>query len=753
MSNIKIHNLGLPRIGCDRELKKSLEKYWRQEISAEELNETAIHIKKDNWQLQYQLDAIPVNDFSYYDQILDMSCLLGAVPERFISKGKVDLKTYFEVARGNSESCASEMTKWFNTNYHYIVPELSYETNFRISTDKIFKEVKECDSEKARPVLIGPVTYLHLSKAVGDLENTFDLLDSILPVYSEILLRLRAAGVQQVQIDEPIFSMDLSEVHKESLSKAYEKFKVIDIDIMLTNYFGSLSENLEFFFSLPVAGYHIDALADSSEVEKAVDVLPVNSFLSLGVINGRNIWRSSYKKILEIIKPAHDILGDNLWLAPNCSLMHVPYSLKNETDLKPELKSWLAFAEEKLQELSDIKRLLAANLSDSNILIENNHSFESRLAHADLNVEKVRNKIKGLTESDFNRESNFVSRSGKQREKLNLPPLPTTTIGSFPQTKEVRQNRARFKKGSISEEEYSEFIKSEIIKTIDTQNSLGLDVLVHGESERNDMVEYFGENLDGFAFTKFGWVQSYGSRCVKPPIIYGDVYREKPITVEWSSFAKSVDPSKPMKGMLTGPVTILKWSFVRDDIPLSETTNQIALAMRDEINDLEAAGLEIIQVDEPALREGLPLREADKKEYLEWAVNAFRLSTAGVQDCTQIHSHMCYSDFNEIIESIAQMDADVISIEASRSNHDLLNVFTQFEYPNEIGPGVYDIHSPRVPSVEEFLQNITSIIQEVPVERLWINPDCGLKTRNWEEVNGALKNMVNATQKVRQLIK
>ena len=752
MSNIKIHNLGLPRIGRDRELKKSLEKFWRQEISEIELQETALEIKQNNWDLQSGFDAVPVNDFSYYDQVLDMSCLLGAVPERFISQGNVDLKTYFDVARGNFGNCASEMTKWFDTNYHYIVPELSLETNFRISSDKLFTEVKECDSEKARPVLIGPVTYLYLSKPCGDLKDTFDLLDSILPVYSEILLRLRAAGVTSVQIDEPIFSTDLSEIHKNALSKAYEKFKVIDIDILLTNYFGSLGENLKLFFSLPAAGYHIDALADKSEVAKAVDVLPINSYLSLGVIDGRNIWRGNYKEILDIIKPAHDLLGDNLWLAPTCSLMHVPYSLKNEHELNVELKSWLSFAEEKLNELQDIKRLLSGKLSDSNILIENSHSYEARLAHADLNVEEVRSRLSSLKPIDFKRYSKFEIRSQEQREKLNLPPLPTTTIGSFPQTKEVRQNRAKFKKGSISEEEYSEFIKSEIIKTVDTQNSLGLDVLVHVESERNDMVEYFGEHLKGFAFTKFGWVQSYGSRCVKPPVIYGDVYRQSPITVEWSSFAKSVDPSKPMKGMLTGPVTILKWSFVRNDIPVSEVTNQIALAIRDEIADLETASLEIIQVDEPALREGLPLRQSDKQNYLDWAVGAFKLSTSGVNDSTQIHTHMCYADFNEIIESIADMDADVISLEASRSNHELLEVFSKFDYPNEIGPGVYDIHSPRVPSVEEFLENITGIIQTVPIAQLWINPDCGLKTRNWEEVNGALKNMVNATHKARQLI-
>lgn len=753
MSNIKIHNLGLPRIGGNRELKKSQEKYWRSEISQSDLESTAAEIKKQNWAIQSELDAIPINDFSFYDQVLDMSCLLGAVPERFFSEGKVDLKTYFDIARGNCGSCASEMTKWFDTNYHYIVPELSNETNFRVGSDKLFKEVKECNSDKARPVLIGPVTYLYLSKAVGDLKNPLDLLDSLLPVYCEILLRLRAAGVNWVQIDEPICSTDLSENHKEALKKAYEKFSVLDINLLLTNYFGSLGENLDLFFSLPAAGYHIDALADGSEVTKAVDVLPINSLLSLGVIDGRNIWRSHYKQVLDIIKPAHDLLGDNLWLAPTCSLMHVPYSLKNETELDENLKSWLSFAEEKLEELKDIKRLLAANLSDSNILIENNHCYESRLAHADLNVEAVRRRVESLEESDFNRISKFDQRSLSQRKKLKLPPLPTTTIGSFPQTSEVRQNRAKFKKGSITEEVYSEFIKSEIIKTVDTQNSLGLDVLVHGESERNDMVEYFGEHLEGFAFTKFAWVQSYGSRCVKPPIIYGDVHREKPITVEWSSFAKSVDPSKPMKGMLTGPVTILKWSFVRNDIHLSEVTNQIALAIRDEIIDLESAGLEIIQVDEPALREGLPLKKADKKAYLNWSVNAFKLSTSGVQDDTQIHTHMCYADFNEIIESIAAMDADVISLEASRSNHELLDVFSQFKYPNEIGPGVYDIHSPRVPTVEEFLENITGIIQTVPVEKLWINPDCGLKTRNWQEVNGALKNMVNATHKARQLIK
>ena len=753
MSNIKIHNLGLPRIGRNRELKKSLEKFWRSEISESELLETASEIKKINWDLQRDFETISVNDFSFYDQVLDMSCLLGAVPERFITEGKVDLKTYFDIARGNCGSCASEMTKWFDTNYHFIVPELSYETNFRISSDKLFQEVKECESEKARPVLIGPVTYLYLSKAVGDLKDPFELLDKLLPVYSEVLLRLRAAGVNWVQIDEPIFSTDLTEVHKKALKKSYEKFSVLDINILLTNYFGSLGENLELFFSLPAAGYHVDALADRKEVAKAVDILPVNSFLSLGVIDGRNVWRSNYKDVLDIIKPAYEILGDNLWIAPTCSLLHVPYSLENESGLNEELKSWLSFAEEKLRELQDIKQLLAGNLSDSNILIENSHCYESKLVHPDLNVQEVRKRLQDLKESDFKRLTTYEKRILEQRKKLNLPLLPTTTIGSFPQTKEVRQNRALFKKGSISEEEYSEFIKNEIIRTVEIQNSLGLDVLVHGESERNDMVEYFGEQLAGFAFTKFGWVQSYGSRCVKPPLIYGDVFREKPITVEWSSFARSVDPAKPMKGMLTGPVTILKWSFVRNDIKLSDVAYQIALAIRDEIKDLESAGLEIIQVDEAALREGLPLRESDKKNYLDWAIGAFKLTTSGVQDQTQIHTHMCYSDFNEIIESIAEMDADVISIEASRSNQELLEAFSRFDYPNEIGPGVYDIHSPRVPSVEEFLQNITGIINSVPIEKLWINPDCGLKTRNWEEVNRALKNMVQATQKARQYIK
>jgi len=744
MSIVKIHNLGFPRIGRKRELKKSLESYWKKQSSAKELEDCAAALRADSRQVQSQLDFIPVNDFSYYDQILDMSCLLGAVPQRF-HKTKNKLEAYFDIARGNDCSCASEMTKWFDTNYHYIVPELSEKTNFSLSTKKIFNEFLEHHGNNKRPVLIGPVTYLSLARETGSLQDRFSLLDSLLPVYKEILDRLQELGAEWVQIDEPIFSSDLSERQKEALTQSYRYLPTKGIKILLTNYFGALRENLPLFFSLEAAGYHIDALKEPDELSLVASHLPEESILSLGVIDGRNIWRSDYSQVIKIIKPLLAKLGKRLWLAPNCSLMHVPYSLEHEHKLPKEVKKWLAFAEEKLQELVDLRAILEGNEKP---LIDNHKIHKERSLAASTFVREIRERCYKLEENDYKRSAAFSIRNIEQAEELKLPPLPTTTIGSFPQTAEIRQKRALYKKGLLSTENYDEFLKKEIIKCIDIQNEIGLDVLVHGEAERNDMVEYFGEQLEGFCFSQFGWVQSYGSRCVKPPIIYGDVSRPKPMTVKWSQFARE-NSNKPMKGMLTGPVTILQWSFVRNDLEITDIARQVALAIRDEVCDLEAAGLEVIQVDEPALREGLPLQESDKAIYLQWSVDAFRLSTAGVKNSTQIHTHMCYADFNEIIEQIAAMDADVISLEASRSDQALLEVFKFFNYPNDIGPGVYDIHSPRIPASIEFQGNLEAALKYIPLERLWVNPDCGLKTRNWDEVSKALNNMVQATKKLR----
>ena len=751
MSHIKLHTLGFPRIGRKRELKKAVEKYWRGEILETELQNEAKKIKEENWQVQSQLDFIPVNDFSFYDQVLDMSCLLGVVPERFRNSEKIALQNYFEIARGNTASYASEMTKWFDTNYHYIVPEIDAKTEFKISSDKLFNEVVEL-GEKAKPVIIGPVTYLSLAKGADSSIDPLTLIDSLIPVYQEILERLAELRVKWVQIDEPIFATDLSPVQKEALFKSYHVLAESTPKLLLTTYFGSLGANIETFFKTKADGYHIDALQSKNELDLVTELLPEEAVLSLGLVDGRNIWRSHYQELIDSIRPLVTKFADKLWLAPTCSLLHSPYSLKPEKNISPEIKTWLAFAEEKVEELEEIRKILEGDASSHEILAKNNNIHASRALHADLNKEAVRRRVEALKPSDFSRDSIFKLRKKQQNEKLNLPILPTTTIGSFPQTKDVRLNRSLFKKGAISEEQYRVFIEEEITTTVKLQEEIGLDVLVHGESERNDMVEYFGENLSGFLFTDFAWVQSYGSRCVKPPVIYGDVERPKAITVEWSSFAKSVSKGKIMKGMLTGPVTILQWSFVRNDISNAEVAQQIALAIRDEVNDLEAADIEVIQVDEPALREGLPLKKSEQEDYLNWAIDSFRLSTSGVRDDTQIHTHMCYSDFNEIIESIARLDADVISIEASRANHKLLKVFSNFNYPNEIGPGVYDIHSPRIPSVEEFSENIQSLVNTLPLEQLWINPDCGLKTRGWKEVKASLSNMLTAVKQQRKAL-
>ncbi|MCH2206727.1 MAG: 5-methyltetrahydropteroyltriglutamate--homocysteine S-methyltransferase [Lentisphaerales bacterium] len=751
MNSIKIHNLGYPRIGKNRELKKAVEAYWKAESTEAELQEVASQLRQAQWQAQSQLDYMPVNDFSLYDQMLDMSFLLGVVPERIRDSSSTELEKYFATARGNSCSCASEMTKWFNTNYHYIVPEISDATEFKISSTKIFDEFRQASTSKARPVIIGPVTYLALSATEKDVDY-LKYLSQILPVYVEILSRLADSGAEWVQIDEPIFSLDLSVEQRQALIETYEKLSVAGPKVLLVNYFGELGENLELFFSLPVHGFHIDAVEAPAEVGKAVDFLPQGAILSLGVLDGKNIWRSDYRQILDLVKPVVDVLG-TVWLAPSCSLLHVPHSLEGESKLDSEIKSWLAFADEKLQELCDIKDLLTNKLGCDHILFDNQQVIKSKQIHEKVVVERVRREQQKLQRQDFERQASFEERQKSQQLKLQLPLLPTTTIGSFPQTKEIRQNRAAFKKGKKTYEQYEAFLKQEVCSVIEQQIEIGLDILVHGEPERNDMVEYFGEQLEGFTFTANGWVQSYGSRCVKPPIIFGDVWRPEPMTVKWSQLAQEIAGDKPMKGMLTGPVTMLKWSFVRNDISLSDVAQQIGLALRQEILDLESAGIEIIQVDEPAIREGLPLKNDQKDNYLDWAVDAFKLSTSGVNDSTQIHTHMCYSDFNEIIEAVAALDADVISVETSRSQQALLNVFKEFRYPNEIGPGVYDIHSPRIPSVEEIKASIEAALNYVDAERLWVNPDCGLKTRAWPETKAALLNMIEATQKVREELK
>lgn len=746
MDSIKIHNLGLPRIGQNRELKKAIESYWKGTLTQEDLESVGAKIREENRQLQQDFDYYPANDFSFYDQILDMSFLLGVIPERVQSKA-TELDQYFATARGSDDSCASEMTKWFNTNYHYIVPEINESTKFKITSRKIFENLREANDHKSRPVLIGPVTFLTLSASQGA-DTKLQYLDKILPVYVDILNELKNLGAEWVQIDEPIFSLDLSEDQNSALIKAYEELSVSGPKILLVNYFGELGQNLELFFKLPVHGFHIDAVEGKNEIHLAVDKLPKGAVLSLGIVDGKNIWRSDYQQIIDLVKPLTKMLG-HLWLAPSCSLLHSPFSLEGEVSLDPEIRSWLSFAKEKLQELIDIKQLLDTKLGSDHILFENRQIIASRHQHRSVKITEVRQRTADLIKSQTERSQQYPQRALLQKEHFKFPLLPTTTIGSFPQTKEVRKKRAQFKKGIISLHDYNQFLNAEIARIIELQKDMGLDLLVHGEPERNDMVEYFGEELNGYVFTQNGWVQSYGSRCVKPPIIYGDVSRKGPITVKWSSVAKNYAGKTPLKGMLTGPITMLKWSFVRNDLPLNEVANQIAFALRDEVNDLESAGIEIIQVDEPAIREALPLKQKNKDLYLKWAVEAFKVTTCGVKDTTQIHTHMCYSDFNEIIGPIAQLDADVISVETSRSKQALLEVFKEFKYPNEIGPGVYDIHSPRIPEESEIIEHIRAASKFVDIDRLWINPDCGLKTRAWPETLTALENMVKATHKAR----
>ncbi|MDP3686737.1 MAG: 5-methyltetrahydropteroyltriglutamate--homocysteine S-methyltransferase [Sulfurimicrobium sp.] len=765
-----IHTLGFPRIGANRELKFAVERYWRGETGAAVLESVGRELRARHWAQQREagLDFVSVGDFAFYDHVLNHIQLLGCEPARFGFNGaEPELERHFAMARGVSgetPACgcgqahggegqpALEMTKWFDTNYHYLVPEFTPETTFRVASERLFEEVAEARALNlpAKAVLLGPLSFLWLGKEKTEGFDRLSLLDTLLPVYQEILARLKEQGVEWVQIDEPILALDLPQEWIAAFSRAYWQLNSAGVKLLLATYFGSIEDKLSTVANLPVAGLHIDLVRAPGQLAAVLDRLPVYKVLSLGVIDGRNIWRSDLDAALDDLMEARLRLGQRLWVAPSCSLLHVPVDLAAETALDPEIKSWLAFARQKLDELGTLKQVLGHGVNAAwQELSLSRAALATRRASTRVHNPQLARRLEALPPDADRRASPFAERQEKQRLHLDLPPFPTTTIGSFPQTAEIRAARAAFKRGEIVEDDYRHKMRAEIARAVRVQEALGLDVLVHGEAERNDMVEYFGEQLAGFAFTQQGWVQSYGSRCVKPPIIFGDVSRPSPMTVDWTVYAQQLS-AKPMKGMLTGPVTILQWSFVRDDQPRSRTCLQIALAIRDEVADLESAGIGIIQIDEPAIREGLPLQRADWQAYLDWAARAFRVSASGVADATQIHTHMCYAEFNDILPAIAALDADVITIETSRSGMELLKGFGDFRYPNEIGPGVYDIHSPRVPSVAEMSRLLEKAAAVIPRRNLWVNPDCGLKTRGWAETEAALRNMVEAARLARR---
>jgi 5-methyltetrahydropteroyltriglutamate--homocysteine methyltransferase len=758
---VKVHNLGFPRIGAQRELKFALERYWKGQSTLEELTVVGEDLRRVNWQAQASLDLVPVGDFSFYDHVLDMSVTLGNLPERVRDFHDDVLDKYFRVARGRSVPstigsqgdtgiAAGEMTKWFDTNYHYIVPEFRADTTFRLDSTRLIEQVREAKAlgVNVKPVIIGPVTYLALGKAKDD-SDKLALLSKLLPVYRQLLEAIAGEEGEWIQIDEPILATELQDRWKDAFDVAFHTLANVPAKLLLTTYFGPLVDNMAIVAKLPVAGIHLDALNARDEVEALITELPLDCVLSLGVVNGRNIWKTDLKSVLDWLAPIAEQLGDRLWIAPSCSLLHVPVDLNSEAKLDDEIKSWLAFANQKLDEINVLKTALNEGRGAAQDRLDvNAAAIASRRKSPRVTDPAVRAATSRIDSRLGDRYSAYSNRSKIQSEILKLPKYPTTTIGSFPQTAEIRRARSQFKAGQVDEAAYRTAMRGEIARCVREQESLGLDVFVHGEAERNDMVEYFGEQLNGFAFSEFGWVQSYGSRCVKPPILFGDISRPQPMTVEWITYAQSLT-TKPMKGMLTGPVTILNWSFVRDDQPRSTSCLQIALAIRQEVQDLEKAGVRIIQIDEAALREGLPLRRSQWQEYLDWAVLSFRIAANGAADTTQIHTHMCYSEFNDIIDAIAQMDADVITIETSRSDMELLGAFEHFQYPNEIGPGVYDIHSPNIPSEEHIIDLLRKAGERIPAGRLWVNPDCGLKTRQWEEVFPALKNMVSAARQLR----
>lgn len=752
------HILGFPRIGPRRELKFAVERYWAGEIDRNGLEQAARERRAEAWALQAKagLDYVTVGDFSFYDHVLDLSVLLGAVPPRFEHQGEtVDLDTMFRMGRGRAPTgkpaAACEMTKWFDTNYHYIVPELHRGQSFRLSSDKLFAETEEALAlgYKVKARILGPLSWLRLGKAKDSGLDRLTLLDGLLPVYRQILGRLAGLGVEWVQIDEPVLALDLPDAWKDAYDRAYAALSGQGVKILLATYFGRLEDMLDRAAALPVDGLHLDGLRGGDELEKLAARLPAPKVLSAGIVDGRNIWRTDLDAALGRLAALKTVLGERLWLSASCSLLHVPVDLAAETALDEELRSWLSFAVQKLNEIKTLKTALDQGPeSVAGALDAARRAVAGRAASPRIHKPQVEARVKAVTEAMTRRTSAYADRAARQKAWLKLPAFPTTTIGSFPQTSEIRAARQAFKAGRLTEAHYIQRMQEEIAAVVARQEEIGLDVLVHGEPERNDMVEYFGEQLDGFTFTKAGWVQSYGSRCVKPPIIYGDIERPRPMTVAWAAYAQSLT-EKPMKGMLTGPITVLNWSFVRDDQPRSATCLQLALALRDEVQDLEKAGIRIIQIDEAAFREGLPLRRGDWDHYLDWTVRAFRVTASGVADDTQIHTHMCYSEFNDIIASVAAMDADVVTIETSRSDMELLDAFVDFHYPNEIGPGVYDIHSPNIPATAQMVALMEAAMRRIPAERLWVNPDCGLKTRGWAEVVPALTHMVEAARILR----
>ena len=774
-TSLPVASLGTPRIGPRRELKFALESFWSGTSDEKTLIETGLGLRAANWARQKKLgvSVIPSNDFSFYDQVLDTSVMVGAVPKIYRwNSGPVPLATYFAMARGaqgetHDAACghthrghdaahgvpALEMTKWFDTNYHYMVPELARDQQFTLASRRPIEEYEEAKAlgYQTRPVLVGPVTFLKLAKSKDAGFNPLTLLDRLLPVYIEVLRELAYRGAEWVQIDEPCLVLDLDIVAQQALHYAYAEIAgaVPQLKIMLATYFGGLGGNRDTALALPVAGMHLDLVRAPQQIDGLVD-FPKDRVLSLGIIDGRNIWRADLSRILASIEPVVEKLGRHrVQIAPSCSLLHVPIDLALETRLDPEITGWLAFSVQKLEELATLGTALAGGRPAVEAELKaSDEAAAARQSSPRIHDAKVAARGAGIDEPMRFRASIFAERATVQRERFSLPPFPTTTIGSFPQTADVRNARAAHAKGTLSDEAYKLFLQNQTARTVRWQENIGLDVLVHGEFERNDMVQYFGEQLAGFAFTAHGWVQSYGSRYVRPPVLFGDVSRPKPMAVEWWRYAQSLT-NKPVKAMLTGPVTILNWSFVRDDIPRSEACRQIALAIRDEVADLEAAGAGMIQIDEAALREGLPLRKSEWRTYLDWAVEAFRLCSSGVRDETQIHTHMCYSEFNDIIGAIGAMDADVISIETSRSKMELLDAFRDYRYPNEIGPGVYDIHSPRVPEIAEMTGLLRLARERLTDTQIWINPDCGLKTRKWEEVRPALVNMVAAARELR----
>ena len=753
-------SLGYPRIGPNRELKWLLESFWNKKINENDFLQNISNIKKNNWLTQRKAGVhfIPSNDFSLYDHVLDMCLTVDAIPERFKKlknkKNKFDL--YFAMARGYQNGKidikAMEMTKWFDTNYHYIVPEFKQNQKFNLAFSKIIDEFLEAKNFGiiTRPVILGPLSFLYLGKSISNKFNKLKLLNNLIPIYKKIFKLLKSFGADWVQVDEPILSLDLDKDFKEKFIPTYNSFAKDSPKILLTSYFSSAYPNFNILKKINVTGIHLDLInTKSEELNKILKNFPMNKFLSAGLINGRNIWKNNLFKSIECIKKIKKKINDDkLIISSSCSLLHSPVDLNKEQKIDSRINDWLSFANQKLDEIVFLQKYFNSNLlNKSEYLTNNKISVKKREQSTLIHNKNVKKRMKSISPRMLKRNNNYFLRKMIQDE-LNLPLFPTTTIGSFPQTNEVRKSRLKFKKKEITQKSYESFLKKETKKAIKFQESIDIDVVVHGEFERNDMVEYFGEQLKGFIFTKFGWVQSYGSRCVKPPIIFGDITRTKPMTVFWSKYAQSLT-KKIVKGMLTGPVTILQWSFVRDDQPRELTCKQIALALLDEVLDLERNGLKIIQIDEPALREGLPLRKNEWNSYLKWAIDSFKIASSSVNDETQIHTHMCYCEFDDILDSIEKLDADVISIETSRSNMELLDSFKNYKYPNSIGPGVYDIHSPRVPNLNEIKSLLEKAQKYINKDKIWVNPDCGLKTRGWPEVKKALKSMTSVAKSFR----